>query len=194
MKRLLNNILLILGILLLASAIAFAVYSHISQNNSAIASKQLVDEIYSIIPEPYGAFPDDQANKAMPTVEINDMNFAGIIEVPLYESVLPVYSQWDPSKTSQFPCRYMGSVYDGTLVIGGSDNKEQLDFMKLISIGDSVYITDMTGARFAYTVSDIKITKDASTESLTDTEADLTFFAPNSTSFDYTVIYCDMIG
>lgn len=136
--------------------------------------------------------PDDRIDVTMPMTEVDGLNFAGIIELPAYEALLPVYGTWDKNKVSDFPCRYMGSMYDGSLIIGGSDNVGQFDFMKVITDGDFVYVTDMTGARYAYVVTEIKKSKDASTDNLISKNADLVLFARNTYAFDYTIVRCVM--
>ncbi|MBQ8287930.1 MAG: hypothetical protein IJX76_04065 [Clostridia bacterium] len=88
-------------------------------------------------------------------VEVDGLNFCGIIEIPEYNRELPVYASWESDRVSHYPCRYTGSIYQNGLVIGGSDNSGQLDFMKRIVNDDTVCFTDMTGLRCSYTVTSI---------------------------------------
>ena len=76
------------------------------------------------------------------------------------------------------------------LIIGGSDNEGMFDFMKLITGGDYVYVTDMSGACFSYRVSEIVQTDDPTPENLMGEDADLVLFAKNTFSFGYTVVRC----
>ena len=86
--------------------------------------------------------------------------------------------------------RFSGSMYSGSLIIGGSDNPGQLDFMKLITGGDTVYLTDMTGGRYSYTVTEILKTTDVSHDNLAAGDAALVLFVRNTYGFDYTVVRC----
>ena len=122
----------------------------------------------------------------MPVLSIDGADFAAIIEVPAYSAKLPVYGRWDALKVSAYPCRYTGSMYDGSLVIGMGESA----VMQSISVGDAVYITDMTGLCYAYGVSDVIVTDDVSTEHLTSLDADLVLFARRSYSGEYTVVCC----
>ncbi|MBE6638836.1 MAG: hypothetical protein E7616_05205 [Ruminococcaceae bacterium] len=190
-KRL-TLILLVLGVLLIAGAAGYFVWMRYSISQNAKYAKKTVETLYTLMPEVSSGALDDRQNAAMSAIEVNGNSFVGIIEVPAYESKLPIYAKWDGEKTVCFPCRYLGSLYNGTLIIGGSDNDGQLDFIGEISIGQTVYITDTLGVRYAYSVSSIRRVKDVSTENLCKEKTALTIFAKNSLDFDYTVVYCDV--
>lgn len=186
----LTRVLTVLGILLICGAVLTVVVSQVVQKKAAEKAEQIVSELRTLMPEIQNGVPDDRFHTAMPMLEIDGSNFAGIIEVPAYGTELPIYGTWDRGKVSQYPCRYFGSIYDGSLIIGGSDNAGQFDFMKIITGGDMICVTDVTGARYTYVVTDIEKTSDVTTENLTAGEADLVIFARNTYALDYTVVRC----
>ncbi len=190
-KLKLPDIGIIIGILLVAAACAVLILSRINQKNAAQNAEETVLLLRDLMPDTINCVPDDRGNIIMPAMEINSDSFVGIIEVPKYNCSLPIRETWAKNKTDNSPCKYFGSIYDGSLIIGGSDNGGQLDFARIIENYDNVFITDMTGSRYKYTVSDIRRTKDVSAEYLTSADADLVIFAKNSFSFDYTVIRCE---
>lgn len=179
-----------LGILLIAASASTVIFGYIAQNKAAEGVKQTVTEIFSLIPDQRTGVPDDRHNTEMPAMELGGTDFAGVVEVPLYNTVLPLGSTWDKYDTSKHPCIYTGSIYDSTLVIGGSQNPGQFDFMRWITGGDLVSVTDMTGLQFTYLVSDVQKTKDVTYENLTSQEADLVLFARDSYSLYYTLVLC----
>ncbi len=179
-----------IGMLLIAGAVLLTSASVILQKVASDKSRQTVSKIYSLIPDIQKGVMDDRMNVKMPLLEIDGYDFAGVIEIPAYNSALPVYGGWDKGKISFFPCLYTGSIYDGSLIIGGSGNAGQFDFMNIITEGDYVFITDMTGSRYSYIVTAIEITKDVSAQKLTSAEADLVIFARNTYSANYTVVGC----
>lgn len=192
-KRL-TGILTVFGVALILGAVLLMVVSTAGQNSAMGKNREIVGEIYSLIPEVQNGVFDDRVNMQMPMLEIDGANFAGVIDIPVHGTLLPIYGAWDKNKVSSFPCRYSGSIYDGSLIIGGSDNEGQFDFMKWITGGDSVFVTDMTGSRYSYEVTEIVKTKDVSTENLASEEADLVLFARNTYSLDYTVVRCSRSG
>lgn len=188
----LTLILMITGIVLIALSVAAFLISEISCEKAKKNALSITKEISDLIPEITDTVPDKRENPAMASLEISGESFIGIIEVPAYDSALPVCSIWDFSKVSAYPCRYTGSIYSDMLIIGGSDNEGQFDFIDEISNFDEVLFIDVSGQRYTYTVTDIRNTKDVSTENLTSREADLVLFAKNTYSLDYTVVRCKL--
>ncbi len=185
-------ILLSIGIILILGSASLLIASNIQVKNAIADAEKTVNSLREIMPTPHDEIVDDRANLTMPTMEIDGVSYCGIIQLPAYETELPIYSSWDKSKLSKNPCKYGGSIYDGSLIIGGSDNEGQFDFMQTVTVDDVVYITDMTGARYTYIVADIERVGNISDSSLASDEFDLTFFAKNSYSFDYTVVRCTL--
>lgn len=183
-------IIAVLGVVLILFGVGTLGVSRINQSKATENASETVLALRSLMPEIKSAVSCERYNYTMPMLEINGDNFIGIIEIPLYDTCLPVCGVWSKSDINKYPCRFTGSTYDGSLVIGGSDNKGQFDFMKLISIGDAVYITDTSGNRFGYTVADIVITDDVSAENLCSAEHELTFYARNTYNLKYTIVRC----
>ncbi len=183
--------LMILGILLIVAAAAAVSVSAVIGNKAARDAYTTANRLFSLMPEVKNAAADDRIDMTMPTVSIDGADFCGVVEIPKYNATLPVYASWNKARLSLYPCRYMGSIYDGSLVIGGGDAAGQFDFMKSISSSDTVYVTDMTGMRYSYSIRDVKLTDDASTDTLTEDGAELVLFARNSYGGGYTVVLCD---
>lgn len=185
-------LLMILGILLIAASASTVILSHTAQKQAAEGAKQDVTALFSLIPDIYSGAPDGRSNTAMAALELNGTDFSGILEVPLYDAVLPLCSTWDKRDVNSHPCIYTGSMYDSSLVIGGSGNRGQLDFLKWLTGGDRVSVTDMTGLRYSYLVSDVMATKDVSYENLTAQDADLILFARDTFGTSYTLVLCKL--
>ncbi len=185
-------IAMVLGVLLIVASMAAMIFNHVSQNKYKEEIPQIVSEIYSLIPEVMDSVPDAPADITMPVMEIGGQDYVGILEVPAYGKVLPVYGEWNKRKVSRFPCRFTGSIYDGSLIIGTSENPGQFDITKVISGGDEVFFVDMTGLRYKYIVTDIFKTKDVSTSNLKAQEADLVIFVKSSYGSEYMIINCEI--
>ena len=186
----LTLLLTVAGIGLILAAVLGVVINGILIDRAEKRASEIVETMRMLMPDVADGGIDDRVNLTMPMLELDGENFVGLVEVPQYESVLPIYGEWKPSKVSDFPCRYMGTLYDGSLIIGGSDNQGQFDFTKLITNDDVVYVTDVSGLRYSFVVTEVIKTTDVSTGNLTAGEADLVLFARNTYSLDYTVIRC----
>ncbi len=189
-KLKLSDVGIIIGVLLVAASFVILIFSQITQKTAIRNAKDTVLVLQDLMPDTHTAAPDDRANTIMPAVEVNNESLVGIMEIPKYNTELPIRETWDKNKVSKYPCRYLGSIYDGSLIIGGSDNKGQFDFVRLIENDDAVIITDMTGGQYEYKVCDIRRVKDVSTEYLISLDTDVVIFVKNSFSFDYTVVCC----
>ena len=186
-----RKILIVFGVCLLAAAIILLFAWQWNIHTSEQKAKEYVNVIRELIPEPQGAVPEERRDNTMSTLSIDEIDFVGILELPRFESVLPVCAEWgNPSKC---PCRFSGSVYDQTMQIGGTSQKGQYDFYRDISAGDSVFFTDMEGNRFSYTVTDIRYEKNADQSTLQRKDASLTLFVKNVYAFEYIIVSCDVV-
>ncbi len=187
-----SNIMMILGVSLIVISVCILIGSVIFQKVSASNARNIVIQMRQLMPNTWNATLDDRVNTIMPSMQIDGKDFCGIMEIPMYNTTLPVGSSWKSKTLGSYPCRFTGSIYDRTLIVGGSDNPGQFDFMKQISTGDRVYFTDMTGGCYSYKVTNILITTDVSSEKLMALEGDLVFFAKSTYSLNYTVVICQL--
>ena len=186
-----RKILIIVGSCLLAAAMVLLIVWQWNIRTAEQKSKEYAAVIRELIPEPQGAVPEERRDNAMATLSVDGTDFVGLLEIPKYDSVLPVCDDWgNPAK---YPCRCNGSVYDRTMQIGGTSQKGQYDFYRDISVGDNVFFTDMEGNRFSYTVSDICYENNADQSTLQRKESSLTLFIKNIYAFEYIIIYCDIM-
>ena len=196
MKNLKNGlawkICAVTGVCLIVAAMAWLVIWQSGIGSSVKKAEYYADTIRTLIPEPQGAVLTERRDNNMSTLSIDDINFVGIIEMPRYESVLPVCADW--GNLSDYPCRFSGSVYDRTMQVGGTSQKGQYDFYRDISVGDTVFFTDMEGNRYEYAVTDIKYENNADQNTLNRNDSALTLFIKNIYAFEYIIISCDVLN
>lgn len=163
------------------------------QTNLLASHQQAADYvnlIKTLIPEPQGAALEERTNNDMPVLSLDGTDYIGILEMPRYNSALPVCGDW--SRYARFPGCYLGNVYEGSLQIGGTSRKGQYDFFREISVGDAVYFTDMTGNYYQYTVRNIRYAQHADQQIIKNEDAALTLFIKNIYAFEYILVFCDI--
>lgn len=177
------------GILLVAAAVAMVIVSAVSEKNARENARELVAQMREVMPSAKDGEEDDREDVRMPVLELDGADFAGIIELPLYKTELPVGASWDKRDVKKYPCRYTGSIYDGSLIIGGVGSAGQFDFMENVTCGDLVYVTDTAGARFAYEVTEVTVHDEIGKETL-EKSGELVLFCTEKMGNGYVVAVC----
>lgn len=180
---------LLLGILLIVGSLALLLWWQISIGNAAHRMDTYVAKLTERMPAPEPAILEERADNRMPSLRVDGNDFIGLLEFEGMAKVFPVGGDW--SGNGQFPSRYWGSIYDGSLVIGASNQRGQINFAKALMNGDRVFLTDMTGNRYSFYITDIFYRKQADNEDLISEESDLTLFVKNIYGFEYIIIRCN---
>jgi sortase A len=187
-----RKICIIIGVCLMVGAVALLAWWRWSINHAELQAQHYVHTLRDLMPEQENAVPEERRDNTMSIVSVDGTDFVGLIELPLYGSTLPVGADW--GKTTWYPCRFGGSIYDGTMQIGATTQKGQFDFYRALSVGDTVFFTDAEGNRFAYSITSLRYEKHADQRTLQQKKAPLTLFIKNIYSFDYLIIFCDVMG
>lgn len=183
-----SSVLFGIGAVLIAAAVAAVVGIQAAQRQSAQRAAQIAAELTALMPTVQDDEPDGRTDVTMPVVEADGADYIGLLELPAHGITLPVRASWRQTDTMRSPCRYDGSMYDGSLILGGSVRPGQLDCMDEISVGDRVCMTDMDGTRYTYFVAAAEKTRDVSAAALGALDCDLVIFARNTFALDYTVV------
>ena len=191
MKRRLN-IFEFLGIVLVVLSVALFLASRVYFEKASNSALSTVTKIESLLPPASAGLMDEDIDPEMPALQVKGQDYVAILDFPGYGVTLPVANEWSALGVFASPCRFFGSVYDGTMIIGGSDQPGQLDFFPRMELGDTVRVTDMMGAEFSYTVQRIDRAKSADYEKLASGGYYLTLFVRGSYSMDYILVRCIM--
>ena len=130
----------------------------------------------------------DHADEEMPRLELNGRDYIGLIELPEYGVSLPVAADWDTGLFPFRPACYSGTLYSGTLVIGGSGGEDCFVFISQLDAGECVMFTDARGVRYAFTVSRITHHAALGAAELDDPESSLLLFV--KTGRTYLLAHC----
>ena len=191
-KPFISKICVFAGVSLLIIGLLALFFWQWNIHSSIQKSKTYANTLQTLIPEPQGAIPEERRDNSMSVLSIDGADFVGIIEMPRYESALPVGADW--GTLTKYPCRFGGSIYDGTMQIGATSQKGQFDFYREISVGDTVIFTDVEGNRYTYTVTNLQYESHADQTTLNREESALTLFIKNVYAFEYLIVFCDVLN
>ena len=187
-KPMMRKICIISGVCLLLGAAVLLLSWQWSIASAEKRAEAFVSSIRASLPPTQGAVAEERRDNSMATLSVDGIDFVGILEMPRFGAALPVGAQW--GRPSKYPCRFDGSIYTDTLKIGTASQRGQFDFYREISVGDSVFFTDMEGNRYGYAVSALHYAKSADQAALHREEAALTIFVQNQYAFEYLMIFC----
>lgn len=187
----LRKIFVLAGVVLVVAAMAVLLIWQWNIHSAQQRAAQYVQTLQSLLPEPQSAVPEARRDNTMPVLSVQGTDFVGILEFPAYGSALPVCANW--GNITQYPCRFSGSIYDGSLKIGATSQTGQYDFYRLLSVGDTVIFTDMESNRYTLVITGLFYAQHADQAALQRQDAPLTLFIKNVYAFEYLVVFCDVL-
>ncbi|MDL2235635.1 sortase [Christensenellaceae bacterium OttesenSCG-928-L17] len=179
--------LIIGGAILLAAAMLLAIYNIYDENRAKRASDNILTEMAEVLespkdptentdPPPENTLPVSTL-PVMETVEIDENQYIGKIDIPVLNLTLPVMSEWSYRRLRTAPCRYTGTVFDGSLTIAAHNYPSHFGRLKDLYIGDEVSFTDMDGYEWKYTVQEVLVLMPTAIDEMTKGDDwDLTLF------------------
>ena len=145
-----------LGLLLLAAALFLAAYnrneSYQAQQQSDVVLEEMSEALAQTVPRqtiPGQTEPPElpeameEPLREMPVRTIRGRDYIGVLTIPALELELPVLSQWDYTNLRIAPCRYEGSVYNGSLILCAHNYSSHFGRLKNLRVGDIAIFTDM---------------------------------------------------
>lgn len=185
-----SKLLRIVGCLLIVCSLGALIGSKWLANRAAEDSQRVLSQMEEILPQASQGITDSFTDMQMPALQVEGCDYVAILEVPAYGVKLPVAAAWEAKEIYSHPCRFSGTVYDGSLVIGGADQQGQMEFLDRIYTDSAVTVRDMTGAAFDYVVADVRRSETAEADKLMEEGWDLTLFVRDSYTLDYIIVRC----
>ena len=187
-----DKVILILGCLLLAVGISLFFLLQIQTRRAEGKNERIVQSMESILTDKRQGTKDLERDSEMPALELYGEDFIALLEISAYGLKLPIGKNWNKTQVVSYPCRFHGSVYDGTLVVGGYDQTGQFDFFDRIYPNVTIKVTDMTGCTFSYVVERVDRSSTAQPDDLMNEESDLTLFVRDAQLLEYIILRCVM--
>ena len=176
---------LIVGILLIISALILVMYNLISDYIAGNKSKNAVDNISTIINTMKNISDDIDLDKKMPTIEYNGISYIGVISIENIGIKLPVISSYNQDYLKISPTLYKGSIYKNDAVIIAHNYKSHFGNLDKLFIGDKVEFMDIEGNIFNYEVINKENVYQENSSQLYDGEWDLTLFTCRNIDMKY---------
>jgi len=164
---------IILGTMLLLSAL-FLVFSNFRQDSeSGKNADRILSELKEVIPQTTSVSDDN--NESVTTAKIPESDlfqeytitetvpepepleldgnyYIGIIWIPSLNIELPVLSEWSYPNLKISPCRYRGTVQSGDIIIAAHNYRSHFGLINQLNSGDSIVFTDINGISHNYEV------------------------------------------
>ena len=182
MARRRYKILIGVGLLLIAAALALVAYNIADAQRAAKSAAQALEALEQASPAVSAAEPDAvpayvaDPDMEMPTVTVEGNDYIGQMDIDALGLSLPVISEWSYPALKVAPCRYTGSAYQDNLIIAAHNYSSHFGRLSQLSAGDAVRFTDVDGNVFTYTVSQIEDLPGTAIEEMQAGDWDLTLF------------------
>lgn len=208
MKAKFGAFLMVLGLVLVVSALSLFLSNEREQSQAADAVDELMPQIVDVIQErqepsvenPTTATEEVLAsivpqpqNKEMPVVEIDGYDYIGFVGIPALGLELPVMSDWSYPQLRKSPCRYTGDLYNDDLVIMAHNYVRHFGNLQDLRVDDTVTFTDMDGQTTEYRVVALDILDPTAIEEMTAGHYDLTLFTCTYGGQSRVTVRCDRV-
>lgn len=170
MRRKLGILCMVLGVVLLAGAMAFVLHNR----QEDARADQAAAEVLPLVKEAAGTA--EPSGDGMPVEEIDGYGYVGYLSIPALGLELPVMETWDDNRLKIAPCRYSGSTAANDLVICAHNYSRHFGQLSALTAGDSVSFTDMNGHVWQYEVAETAELPPNAVAEMTAGDFDLTLF------------------
>lgn len=176
------------GVALVAVGVCAAAAMGLLRHRGARQAADVAARIEAALPPRTVGAQEAYSVMQMPALNVEGEDFVALVEIPAYGVKLPLCNEWKTAKLYRYPCRFDGTVYDGSLIVGGGT--EQLACLRQAQHGDEVRVTDMQGGVFTYAVTRIRRARHADTATL-HSDAPLTLFVRDGYNMEYIIVECE---
>lgn len=164
-KQMLGRRLMALGAVLILCALGLTAYNHWDDRRAQRQAARMLEELKTAEPAERGA----------DTLTLDGAEWLGWLSIPSLELELPVQAEWSYPALKTSPCRYAGTPEAG-LVIAAHNYEQHFARLNLLTAGDTVEFTDVSGTAHRYTVMQVETLAPTAVEEMTGGDWDLTLF------------------
>jgi sortase A len=170
-------ILVIIGSLIVIASAALWMRNYFEEHSAARNSEDITVKFFSWV---YGSAQNndfyDYAQTGSRLIEIDGAMYIGVISIPALDLNLAVNNTWSNAALKNTPCRYSGSIYDNTLVIGAHNYSSHFGKFSSLLRGSQVVFLCADGIEHFFEVVSVETVHPSSRDSVVYSDYDLTMF------------------
>lgn len=117
---------------------------------------------------------------------------AGILSIPNLELTLPVWSEWNYDKLKSAPCVHFGSVEDENLVIAAHNYSSHFGRLKELEAGDEIRFWSRDGRCLDYSVAKVTVVKPSDVKKIKDSGYALVLYTCTPGGKSRVAVYCTL--
>lgn len=185
-KRCVGLVMIIIGISVMSAGLGLSGYNLWDNYRAGIQADIALDAVVRYREGAAAADPNETQEAApehppdfereMPVLEVDGYRYIGTVSIPVIGVALLVQEDWSLAQLKNSPCRYMGSPYQGDLIICAHNYTTHFGRLKDLLPGDEVIFTDMEENEFRYTVVELETLAGTAVEEMESGAWDLTLF------------------
>ena len=177
MSKRIGNILIALGALCVAAALALLLHNDAEARAAAAASDAVLPVLAEAVAKRAAETPEAEETPAEePVVELDGVRYIGYLSIPALALELPVRAEWSYPALQESPCRYAGTVAEGGLCIAAHNFRRHFGAIGALEAGDAVIFTDAAGETHTYAVAEVTTLRPTAVDEMRDSAWDLTLF------------------
>lgn len=184
-----SKYLLSVGTILIILSIILLIKNKVEDALAGIASNKILNII-----ESKTSINEEVTNEEeMKTINIDNNDYIGIINLPSLNIKLPVMSETSYHKLTISPCRYYGSVYTNDLIICAHNYTNHFRNLNKLKQDDIIIFTDTSNKDYIYEVKLIEELAPTDITNMIENDFDLTLYTCNYDGSKRITIRCKRV-
>lgn len=193
------RVIRLVGILMVVISLGIVCYNEVDDIRAGMSAEEKVVEIKSVIELKSSNESETvdvvelEEDKEMSVVEIDGVGYVGYIDIPILEISLPVANELSYEQLRETPCRYIGDIYNGDMIVCAHNYQRHFGLLKNLNIGDEIIFKDVNGVEYRYTINKSEVLDKYDVNGLKGGDWDLTLSTCTIGGESRVVIRCKLL-
>ncbi|MDO5040663.1 MAG: sortase [Peptoniphilus sp.] len=188
-----GTIFIIMGTLLMLSALSLFLYNRYEDARAGKESEKLLSDLQTALEEDQEDALSEDLPPELPVVEMEGYGYIGYLSIPSLELELPIMSEWDYDRLKIAPCRHFGSSRTDDLVIAAHNYKKHFGYLSQLESGATVFFMDMDGIKNEYEVTLVQTLVPTDVEAVQKSDHDLALYTCTYGGKARMAVFCDRL-